>query len=661
MPNNYDILATNAYVMKCSAYKVGELVSIQQWQERGSTNNFFDFSSSHILIYWAPRFHAVADLLDGEQYRIDEIQPISPKRSCSLYDQFNMITSDKENFLDCLQKQLLHDYAEQCRKANEIQPEGAWVFCDISTCCYVLLSQEGVLGSRLAEETDSLPREQSPKSLADIDTLRKTLASNESILQYNKHHREYLDLIKKAIDLETSIPERQDEGIAFAWFLMNTERSETALRYLKSSGQINNFEEYDVKTVRDTRFLLLKRFSNRFMEQATDPTYKNLIWSILNFTMFLLELALYHEHDTEKFNDFMGMYPLINEDDASSVTLNTVSPIQYSPQFAYTFLCIPLNLRHRISGYLRQLLHEFFHYIPTQTRSDRNKLILKMFGHSVLRGTATEEVVKELVDFLYYHYKRLGQETMLFKDSMSFISIMRVVLNRVDIAQYLKKQGFNLNYQDFPNKSEQIEHLSSYTFFVREIRSDISMAKLLNAVNGKDDLMDLTEYIRLMANETDWASLSAEEASIDSILRFGFMTHWLLKDTETPEKKDIIIQEEIKKQAETYPALEQEYGNLIDYLKEYKKEKKIIASCDSELKEMASQWAEQDEFLNLIIGNDQAGNRSFWKDFISLYEKSDFDRCTYTLEIAQKDFGIMLLLLNLPYYKKYYIDYSFNE
>ena len=660
MSNNYTVESASTFKMECNIFKTGELASIQQWPKNDASNCTFD-GCSHILVYWAPRTCAVAPLKEGQQYRIADIRPISPKRSSLPYDQINMATSDTGNFLEHLQEKLLHDCAEQCRRENEAQPGGAWVFCDISTCCYVVLSHKSVQGNQLMEEVESLPSKQSLNLMADIDTLRNTLASSERVLRYNNHHQEYLELIERAIGLETDIPERQEEGVAFAWLLMNTERSETALRYLKSSGQINDFEEYDVKNVRDARFLLLKSFSSRFMEQATDPAYKNLIWSILNFTMFLLELAFYHEPDTEKFIDFMGMYPVINEDDVSVAALNTVSPIQYSPQFAYTFLCIPAYLRYRFSGYLRQLLHEFFHYIPTQTRSYRNKLILKMFGHSILEGNATEEVVNELVEFLYYHYQRLGHETVLFKDSMSFISIMRVVLNRVDIAQYLKNQGFLPDCQDFPSKFKQMECLSNYTFFVREIRSDISMAKLLNAANDKDGLMDLEDYIRLMANETEWASLPAEEASIDSILRFGFMTRWLLKDTGEPEERDVIIQKEIEKQKEDQRELEQEYKNLLDYHKEYEKERAIIESCELELKEMASQWEGQEEFLNRIIGSDKVGKHSFWRDFISLYEKSDFDRCSYTLEIARKDFGVMLLLLNLPYYKKYYIDYDAIE
>lgn len=655
MSRKHAIEFNNTFKMECIIFKPGELVSIQPWQ-KSDTAHTFD-SCSHILLYWAPRSRAITDQQIGSSYKIIDIKPIAPIRSCSLYDHVNMVTSDTENFLERLQEYLLYDCVEQCQKANETQPEGAWVFCDISTCSYVVLSRESVQGNRLTEEADFSPSEPSPSSLADIDTLRNTLAFSDSILQHNKHHGEYMELIEKAINLEVGIPERQDEGIVFAWLLMNTERSETALRFLKSSGEINAFEEYDVKNVRNARFSLLKRYANQFMEQASAIEYKNLIWAILNFTMFLLEYAFFHECNTEKFIDFMGMYPLIDEDNKSCATLNTASPIQYSPQFAYTFLCIPTCLKYRFGGYLRQLLHEFFHYIQTETRKERNHLILKLFGCWILAKDANDKDVEDLVAFLYYHFNRLGSESNLFQDSMSFITVMRVVLNRVDIAQYLNNQGVLLDYQKLPSQSEQVERLLSYTFFLREIRSDISMVKLLNAANDKNDLMDLTEYIRLMANETDWASLSAEEASIDSILRFGFMVHWLSKDSDDPD----IIQKEIETQKEAYPALEQEYGNLMDYLEEYKKETKIIESCDSELKQIVAQWEEHDEPLNRIIGNDQTAPRSFWKDFISLYEKSDFDRQTYTPEIAQKDFGIMLLLLNLPYYKKYYIDHDTHE
>lgn len=659
MSNNHTVEFNHVFELVCPVLKVGESVKLRQLRKHDTIVHDFD-GQSHILVYWGPAFNETVIMQDFQQYIIDDIQPISPIYSSSFYDQINKETSNVHNFLEYLEMQLLQYCAEQCQKANEAQPKGAWLFCDISACCYVLLAREGVQGNDLSEKPEVSPREQRLESPSGITALRNMLKRNENILRYNKHHCEYLNLIDKALDLETDIPERQNEGIAFAWLLANTERSETALRFLKSSGEINDFEEYDVKNVRDTRFSLLKSFANRFVEQASSPAYKNLIWALLNFTMFLLELAIHpnrSDANMEKFDDFMGMYPTIDEDGKNYSTLNTVSPIQYSPQFSYTFLCVPACLKYRFSGYLRQLLHEFFHYVQPDNRKARNHLILKLFGCWILSKDVNDKDVEELVEFLYYHYNRLGDESNLFQDSMSFITIMRVILNRVDIVQYLNTQGFYVDSKDFPSKSEQIERLLSYTFFLREVRSDISMIKLLNAANSKNDLMDLSEYIRLMANETDWSSLSAEEAAIDSILRFGFMTHWLLNDEDDPDR----IRKEIENQKKSYPALEQEYGNLMDYLEKYEKEKKIFESCDFELKAITSTWAEKDEFLNEIIGNDLIVHRSFWKDFISLYENVDFDLDRYSFETAQKDFGIMLLLLNLPYYKKYYIDHDTNE
>lgn len=659
MSNNHAVEFNHILEMICPLLKVGEPATLRQWQKCDTIVPTFD-DQSHILVYWGPENQEFVALQDRQQYKIVDIQPITPNCSPSFYDRIIAESHNTHSFLECLQNQLLKDCVEQCQKTNETQPKGACLFCDVSACCYVLLAQDGVQGNGLMKRTEYSPKEQNHKSLADIDALRSMLERNESILKYNKHHREYLDLIEKAVNLETDIPERHNEGLAFAWLLANTERSETALRFWKSSGEINDFEEYDVKNVRDARFSLLKSFANRFMEQASTPSCKNLIWAVLNFTMFLLELAFYpkcFEPNTEKFDDFMGIYPTIDEDGKSYSTLNTVSPIQYSPQFAYTFLCIPTCLKYRFSGYLRQLLHEFFHYVQPDTRKARNHLILKLFGCWILSKNVNDKDVKKLVEFLYYHYNRLGDESDLFQDSMSFITIMRVVLNRVDIEQYLNNQGFYVDSKDFPSKSEQIERLLSYTFFFREVRSDISMIKLLNAANSKNDLMGLSEYIRLMANETDWSSLSAEEAAIDSILRFGFMTHWLSKDSDDPDR----IRKEIEDQAKSYPSLEQEYMNLMDYLEEYEKERKIIESCDSDLRKLTAIWAEEDEFLQRIMGNDPKTPCSFWKDFISLYDKSDFEQDDYSFETAKKDFGIMLLLLNLPYYKKYYIDRDTNE
>lgn len=669
MPHSLYITVANTYKMECRAYKKGEPVSIKPCSKHDWLEGSLDDDHSHVLVYWATENHPFACPQACQDYIVAEIQPIRTIYPSHLGDGLSSLADKQDsesNFLISMQELLFNECAEQCEKLNENQPKDAWVFCDISSCCYIVLSKEGAIPYRIEGSREDSSRESNTNLLEMIDKLMRTLEFEDRVLRYNKNHQEYLELIKKAIELESGIPERQYEGLVFAWLLFNTERSETALRYLKSTGDVNDSEDYDVRNVRDARFLLLKEYAERFLEQASNIDDQSQIWSTLNFTMFLLELAVNDETNVEIFNDFMGLYPVINVDEQNGTDLCTVSPIQYSPQFTYAFLCIPANLRYRFSGYLRQLLHEFFHYVPTETRSRRNKLLLRLFAYRVLGSNATVEAVEQLVNFLGYHYRRLGHETLLYQDSMSFITTMRVVLNRVDLPEYLKNQGISLSkHENFPSNPQQIEYLWSYTFFLREIRSDISMIELLNANGPGMEMMGLREYIQLMANEPNWATLSVDEVSIDSVLRFGFMTHWLL-DLETDDadlqvgQKDIMIQkviDEIIDNCSEFSSI-QKYKNLRDYLEEYNKEIAFIKSCKKDLLDITLDWKNNDKYLNRIIDDGQGEDRqksSFWKDFLCLYQASDFERNGYNIDRVQKDFIVKLLLINLPYYKEYYI------
>lgn len=632
------------YEMVFNTYKPGEPASIRACEGIDVSND------SHILVYWAKESRPAPDLKYAHTPTIAEIQPIQifPKDVTELKQLQDRLNKEQDTLIPLIDV-LSNRCIAECIALNDRQAEGTWVFCDISTCCYVVLSAEGA--NPIGIEGSGTSKGNFDLINANIRRIKDEIHSQESILCHNKNHPEFQRLIKRAYELEGGIPERQYEGLSFAWLLFNTERSETALRYLRSSGEIHESEEFDARNVRDARFLLLKGYTENFLDQASNQNDQGQIWATLHFTMFLLELAMYDEPNAEIFNDFMGLYPVIGSEDQKGETLCTISPIQYSPQFTFAFLCIPIDMRYRFSAIFCQLLHEFFHYIPTNTRPTRNELFLRMLGCALLGENREPDAEESLTDFLMYHYKRLGHDTLLFQDSMSFISIMRVVLNRVDILEYLKKQGFCVpDSQNFPSKPEQIELLWSYTFFLREVRSDISMIELLN-VNKSDSkpLFGLREYIWLMANEPRWATLSADEISIDSILRFGYMTHWIQERVEgnyNLEPKGVI--NELSDKCSD-PLLKRKYENLIQYLNEYDKEWKKIRFFKEDIRDFTERWC-QDKHLNRIKKN------PFWKGVLNLFEISDFDRSSYDLSKVQKDFIIKLLLLNLPHYKEYYIE-----
>ncbi len=635
----------NMYELFFSSYKPKEAASILACEE------FHNYNNSHILVYWTKESRPAPDPQYHQDLIIAEIRPINHvfSKSMSEFEQLLDCLDGEKDKLILLVDALSNECITQCARLNDRQSNNTWVFCDITACCYVVLTAGATDPSEIVEYGTT--EEMLGFIDADVQRLKDELNTQESVHCYNKNHMEFQRLIKRAYELGNGIPERQYEGLFFAWLLLNTERSETALRYFKRDGEICEAEDFDTKNVRDARFLLLKEYAESFLDQASNKNDQGQIWTILHFSMFLHEIAMYDELEKEVFNNFMGLYPVIVSEDQSGESLFTVSPIQYSPQFAFAFLCIPVDMRYRFSAIFCQLLHEFFHYIPTNTRLERNKLLLRMLGIALL-GEENESGAEEaLTQFLMYHYERLGHDTLLFQDSMSFISIMRVVLNRIDIQEYLTKQGYSVpNSSSFLSKPKQIDLLWNYTFFLREVRSDISMIELLNA-NSDDSnpMFGLREYVWIMANEPRWATISAEEMSIDSILRFGYMTQWIREKVignNDLEPKSVICE----LCDECYdPILKRKYENLIKCLDEYKKEWEKISFFKREIDNLTEKWC-QDKHLKRIKDN------SFWKGALDLFEISDFDRSSYDLTKVQKDFLIKLLFLNLPHYKEQYLE-----
>ncbi len=590
----------------------------------------------HMLVYCGEELRLPKDV--NTEFKLVQIFPIDKLVSPSNNSTFDLIK---------IQAKIIQESYTTCEMLNSQLPESMWAFCDLSTSCYIILSNENVLKKDFValSETHSYDSNIQETINESIAQLEKTLEEENDILAHNKNHSEYRQLIEKCYKLQIGVPERQYEGLSLAWLLLNTERSETALRNLRETGDINNCEAFGQSYIRDVRFLDLKANIESFLTQATSLNDQSQIWATLYFTMHLLEILMQDKYYSEEFDDFLGLYPIIEDNEPQKEPLRSIAPIQYSPLFSYAFLFIPSHFKYQFHGYVLQLLHEFFHYVPTNTRKKRNETLIHMFACFVLREHASEDNVNLLSDFLIYHYKRFETDSLLYHDSMSFISTMRFVLNRVNILDFFEKEGLKISdLSCFPTKAKQIEHLVSYTYFLREVRSDISMIELINSEGTK---FGLKEYIQLMATETDWATLSAEEAAVENILRFGYMIKWIkgsIGDNIITDEK-AIISELIS--CTSKEILKQKYLNLLQYLDKYEEEiAKINRDVLKELDQLVETWS-CDEYLLKIK------KAPFWKSFLQLYHHKEKKQSKYDFHDAEYDFGIKHILMNLPYYRMF--------
>ena len=275
---------TFCYGILNNSYETGQFIKIQYCRLKNEDNNETMSKQVHTLVYYGDE-HRLAEVMGLDLYLV-EIRPIN----------LAMIQC-KKNFSDIAEfhTSIIKNSYQVCQEINFALDDGMLAFCDLSSCCYIILSIketskcDPLIQSKLYADT-----KKEPDDVLDelIMKLKATIEYEDDILMYNKNHHEYRKLIEKSYSLEAGIPERQYEGLSLAWLLLNTERSEVALRNFRDTGKINDFEELGIGQVRNARFWLLKANTERFLLQASSLNYQSQIWATLNFTMYLLEIIM---------------------------------------------------------------------------------------------------------------------------------------------------------------------------------------------------------------------------------------------------------------------------------------------------------------------------------------------------------------------------------
>ena len=266
----------------------------------------------------------------------------------------------------------------------------------------------------------------------------------------------------------------------------------------------------------------------------------------------------------ETYNNFFGFVPYIGTRYAEVMSYY---PSHLAPDYCYGFMSIPWDERFKLWSYFPAYVHEFFHYIPPQGRKERNEKILHLAVYSVMnplyaemtesRRTEYEKIVANIAEIIDNYRHGLidirndyviekgnpslvnNQNVENYRDTMKYNAIMHDLVRILDFEKICTKALENYQFKSLPDgelkrilaqaewKQECLErwdedmtsYLATYSFAMREIRSDLSMCVLLD--------IGLEEYIELLANEPAFAESSGTWVADSTVLRFGFITRLL--------------------------------------------------------------------------------------------------------------------------------------
>ncbi|MBO5971083.1 MAG: hypothetical protein J6S14_21620 [Clostridia bacterium] len=264
------------------------------------------------------------------------------------------------------------------------------------------------------------------------------------------------------------------------------------------------------------------------------------------------------------YSNFFGFVPYIG---TRYNEVTSYYPSHLSPDYCYGFLSIPRKNRFNLWSYFPAYIHEFFHYIPPRGRKERNEKILHLAIYTIMnplyvemteeRRTQYETIVQRIAeiidnyrqdlidirnDYVYegkVHSQVDIQKVEDYRDTMKYNAIMHDLIKVLDFEGICMKAIEDVhNSNSFDRDLETIiqqmqwkqeclnswdqdatSYIATYSFALREIRSDISMCLMLN--------MGLKEYIELLANEPAFAECSAQWVADSTVLRFGFVTRLL--------------------------------------------------------------------------------------------------------------------------------------
>lgn len=408
----------------------------------------------------------------------------------------------------------------------------------------------------------------------NLDEIKSAVSSlrQKGIFRNYPNFKEYEVMIDNLLSAETVTSSESLEYYLIAALMFRTVLMDIRLRWTNEFGELH-YEDAKTTEFYDNILLEKEHDLNDFLHMSHPKSiYRDLIWSVMFVTRALLTSIM--ERNPEKVseerkakhpylfqrNDFFGFIPVIRQSDS----LVSYYRDHLSPSYNYGYLAIPIRYVHSFWNFFPAYIHEFFHYISPSNRGARNEAILELTMHAVLNPLCTHLCNPDSPDANAETYTQIHRSVCSYLSMLS--NIMETSSEDVDSAdsmyylfkaQCLEKYDFetifyNSSKSHFESTPGNLKALSTcsrlwsnhgmsyfrtFASAFREIRSDISMIYMLW---GDDFEYGLARYISILASEPNFAQDKADLVGDSMMLRFGFVTRYLVFITENKkEEKDI--------------------------------------------------------------------------------------------------------------------------
>lgn len=407
--------------------------------------------------------------------------------------------------------------------------------------------------------------------------------NNTYLIKRNVNYEEYKDLMRQMMGASLGSNDRKIYVLMLCTLLLRTIMDETSARWIYESGDTKyETLESSVELTRAYE-LLMAGFQKFLKQASAKSPYSDQVWSLFFITKTLLSTIVGRDRsaienadiDSENMDkedllqdyyNFFGFVPYVGN---RYTEVASYYPTHIAPDYCYGFLSIPSKEQFKLWSYLPAFIHEFYHYVPPRGRKERNEKILHLAVYSVMsdlfiimtsaRRDEYEKIVASIaasVDQLRSNLIDLRNDrdnlavssrssvthknVENYRDTMKYNAVMQDLVYIIDFEELCTKAVLKNNSKssDFDKISSPIpdykewlpkcvsrweEHMTSFvatfSFAMREIRSDLSMCVILN--------LDLEAYIQLLAKEPAFADSSKNWVADSSVLRFGFMTRLL--------------------------------------------------------------------------------------------------------------------------------------
>lgn len=587
--NTIDI-SNNFYFLTSSAdndalYKLNILTNPKEMNKRDVFLYAEDFVPNTNLLYEIETFNL--------PFHIRKNIICTSKKDSSFFETTKALFDSYNQLIKIINKFLLKSY------------ENVYLFCSIfrNDFCLLVPKNSYELDQikqqiKILLELDKIPTHYDFSKhdlLNHLNIKTRCIKSDRQFVKHNPMFSNYLCTILDIESIACDSIDRTQELSLFSSLVLKDLVEETHLYWLYDSG--------DLRYVDPGKAFFLKKqnsvyfeYYKIFCEQAKDNSeYNDWIWVLVFLTQKLLNVLINSPDSCIDPTNFYGFIPIIKDLKPSNNEVISLFTRHISRKFCHGFLIIPTGAIINIIDHLPAYIHEFFHYIPPRNRAERNSAILDLIFHSVLFDLRKNNLNNDNIELYDIFFKALKNEFLQFSknycddigvsDSMEYIEALKMLFSKfnfVEAYDNASNEIFNLKYTQLLHAKKEdsasrflnnaLDYISTFTLFLREIRSDIAMCDFLG--------IDLKNYIRILANEPLFAHMDKDNCGDSTILRFGYMCHYLFKNQKDPVNNDWLDESKMciaelltsiteNESNNKHSFIKQHYNNLLGYLDEY--------------------------------------------------------------------------------------------